>query len=54
MNVTVRLTDSERWDASEREWEDMLLKLEVKVKEKIVQLEEFCTAEGWCDSLSVI
>jgi len=32
----------------------MLLKLKVKVKEKIVELKEFCTAEKQCDSLSVI
>jgi len=32
----------------------MLLKLEVKVKEKIVELKEFCTAEKQYDSLSVI
>ena len=38
----------------QREWEDMLLKLEVKVKEKIVELKEFCTAEKQHDSLCVI
>jgi len=45
VSVIIRLTDSKRWDTSEREWEDILLRLKVKMKEKIVELEGFCTAE---------
>jgi len=42
------------WGALKREWEDMILRLDVKVKEKIVGLEGFCTAEKWHVDLSVI
>jgi len=53
-SAVIKLTDDEMWDTLKRKWENMLLKLEVKVKEKIVELKGFCTAEKWCDSLSVI
>ncbi len=33
MSVTVKQTDSKMWDALKREWEDIVLKLKVEVKE---------------------
>ncbi len=33
-DIMIKLTDSKMWDAIKRKWEDMILRLKVKVKEK--------------------
>jgi len=38
VSVTVKLTDSEMWDAFKREWENMILKLKDEMKEKLQSL----------------